>query len=138
MNTKQVLIWNKSLRNTDGHKLRTGKIAAQLSHASMKALLDQSYVFEWERGEPILHINLFDKAIRDWVQGIFTKVCVGCDSEEELLALHAQAKEAGLLCSLIQDVGLTEFGGVATYTAVGIGPAESDDIDKITGGLKLL
>jgi len=40
MKTKQVLVWQKSLRNKSGQKLRTGKIAAQLAHASMKAIFD--------------------------------------------------------------------------------------------------
>ena len=32
----------------------------------------------------------------------------------------------------------TEFGGVPTITCLGIGQALSEDIDTITGGLKLL
>jgi len=52
--------------------------------------------------------------------------------------IYNQAKEAGLYCSLIQDAGLTEFGGVPTYTAVAVGPAKNEDVDKITGELKLL
>jgi PTH2 family peptidyl-tRNA hydrolase len=65
-------------------------------------------------------------------------VCVGVDSEEELLRIHTLAEIEGMPCSLIQDVGKTEFGGVPTYTAVAVGPAESQYVDIITGHLKLL
>lgn len=137
MEVKQVLIWRKDLRNAEGHKVRTGKVAAQLAHASMAVILNEGYIVEWERNEPVLNINMTED-ISEWINGIFTKICVSCDSEEELLNLYKAAQDAGLLCSLIKDAGLTEFGGVPTYTAVAIGPAKSEEIDKITGGLKLL
>jgi PTH2 family peptidyl-tRNA hydrolase len=40
-------------------------------------------------------------------------------------------------CHLVQDAGLTEFGGVPTYTAVAIGPDYDDRIDPVTGDLEL-
>ena len=78
------------------------------------------------------------KALNEWLSGSFTKVCLSCDSEQELLDLHAKAKAAGILCSLIKDAGKTEFGGVPTYTAIAIGPDYPENIDPITGHLKLL
>jgi PTH2 family peptidyl-tRNA hydrolase len=36
------------------------------------------------------------------------------------------------------DAGLTEFNGVPTKTCIAIGPNWSDEIDEITGHLKLL
>tara|TARA_Y100000310_G_C20530244_1_gene738066 strand:- start:128 stop:259 length:132 start_codon:yes stop_codon:yes gene_type:complete len=33
---------------------------------------------------------------------------------------------------MITDAGNTEFGGIPTNTAVAVGPAKSDEIDKIT------
>lgn len=51
---------------------------------------------------------------------------------------HASLTAAFAPCALIQDHGLTEFGGVPTYTAVAIGPAEDVVIDRITGELSLL
>ena len=79
----------------------------------------------------------------EWLQGRFTKICVSVDSEAELLAIYQKAKDTGLLCSLIQDCGQTEFkdaegNPVPTYTCCAIGPAKSESIDSITGGLKLL
>ena len=44
---------------------------------------------------------------------------------------------SGLEAHLIIDKGLTEFNNVPTKTAVAIGPNKSEDIDVITGNLKL-
>jgi len=129
MNIKQVIVLRKDL------KMRKGKMVAQGAHASMKAIFDRGGVKHPESDVLVIEMT---PEMKSWITGIFTKICVSVDSEEELLSIHQQAKEAGLICSLIQDAGLTEFGGVPTYTAVAVGPAESEDIDKITGGLKLL
>ncbi len=77
-------------------------------------------------------------AVLSWVNGQFTKVCVGVETEDELIAIYQTAWISGLPCSLIYDSGLTEFGGVSTATAVAIGPAPAEKIDPITGALKLL
>ena len=66
------------------------------------------------------------------------KICVGVDSEQELIDIYNKAKAVGIICSLITDAGLTQFNGTPTKTVVAIGPDESEKIDKITGGLKLL
>jgi len=129
MKTKQVIVIRKDL------KMRRGKQIAQGAHASMAAILEQGYkVTEYDEE---LRIPL-DSAMRDWLGGIFTKICVSVNSEEVLLAIYEQAKDAKICRSLIQDAGLTEFGGVPTLTAVAVGPAEAEDVDKITGDLKLL
>ncbi len=128
MNTKQVIIIRKDL------KMRKGKIAAQASHASLKVFFDRM-VFCGNGEMKIVNIT---PEMEAWVKGIFTKICVSVDSEQELLDIYKQAGNAGLPCSLIQDAGLTEFDGVPTYTAVAIGPAKNEDIDKITSNLKLL
>lgn len=129
---KQVIILRKDLG------MRKGKMVAQGAHASLAALLAQSYTMAGDRPPDCRCIPLEPYAVEQWLNGRFTKICVGCDSEHELFELYNKAKQAGLLCSLIQDAGLTEFGGIPTYTAVGIGPADDEDIDTITGHLKLL
>jgi peptidyl-tRNA hydrolase, PTH2 family len=70
--------------------------------------------------------------------GMFKKIVVGANSLQELLDAYQAAKDAGLPCSLIEDNGLTEFGGVATVTACAIGPANDEEVDKITGKFTLL
>ena len=128
MSTKQVIVIRKDL------KMRKGKMIAQGAHASMKVFFDMiEYTFERK-----MMLNGITPPMNEWVNGLFTKICVGVDSEEELLDVYQRAKDAGLPCSLIQDAGLTEFGGVPTHTAVAIGPDYSHGIDDITGHLKLL
>ena len=131
METKQVIVIRKDL------KMRKGKMVAQGAHASMKAILDEGLHEKWEIGLDTLTIPLTNE-MRDWLTGIFTKVCVSVDSEEELLNIYKQAEDQGMVCSLIQDVGKTEFNGVPTYTAVAVGPAEVEIVNTITGHLKLL
>ena len=79
-----------------------------------------------------------DSVLNDWLNGIFTKITVGVDSLAELEELYEAAALEGWPCAIIEDAGLTEFGGVPTVTAVAIGPYKSEEIDKLTGHLKLL
>jgi len=127
--TKQVIVLRKDLN------MRKGKMVAQGAHASMKAIFDRGRIRNPDSNVFVVEMTPEMKA---WMMGIFTKVCVSVNSEEELLNIHKQAEDAGLICSLIQDAGLTEFDGVPTYTAVAVGPAKREDVDKITGHLKLL
>lgn len=126
MEHKQVIILRKDLN------MRKGKLVAQGAHASMGAILGQMT----QDGEKLV-MDLSDERLKPWITGRFKKICVYVNSEEELLSLHTKAKEAGMICSLIQDAGLTEFGGVKTYTAVAVGPDREDRVDAITGGLPL-
>lgn len=132
METKQVIVIRKDLN------MRKGKMCSQAAHASMKVILDImcSYTFDTYTH---LHLTLLnDTPLKDWIDGIFTKIVVGCDSEEELLDLARQAYDNELYHAKIKDVGLTEFRGESTWTALAIGPDESEKIDEITGHLKLL
>jgi PTH2 family peptidyl-tRNA hydrolase len=118
--------------------MRLGKIAAQSAHASLKVILDAMKVKEYD-GERVYKLCVYkDTPLYKWLTGIFKKVCVYVESEEELLSIYNKAKEKGIICSLIQDSGITEFHGVPTYTCCAIGPDKSKTIDEITGDLKLL
>lgn len=135
---KQVIVIRKDLRNKNGQKVRTGKLIAQASHASMKVILDMMKIETTKNVEKrTLNVKL-DSYLYEWLNGKFTKVCLSCENEEELLELYSQSKILGLPTSLIIDTGLTEFDGVPTKTCIAIGPYKSEDIDKITGKLKLL
>lgn len=72
-----------------------------------------------------------------WINGIFTKICLKVDTEEQLLEIHAKALESGVASHLITDRGLTEFKGVPTNTCLAIGPDMSEKIDEITKDLEL-
>lgn len=138
--SKQVIVMRKDLN------MRKGKMVAQGAHASLKALLDLS---KHNKSSDFVVIPLTKNtlpsgfvneptAVHDWITGIFTKVCVSVNSENELLEIYNKAKDAGLICSIIKDAGLTEFNGNPTLTCCAIGPAWSDEIDEITGKLPLL
>ena len=124
--SKQVIIWRHDL------KIRKGKSMAQAAHASWGAGLSNA-----ERKDNKIIIDLSDPYVKSWFEHRFKKVVVYCPGEKELVEIYNQAKKAGLPCSLITDAGLTEFNGVPTKTCVGIGPADPEEIDKITGDLPL-
>ena len=124
---KQVIVIRKDL------KMRRGKEIAQGAHASM-AWLTRRMAKADVAG---VYRAALTPVEEGWAKGPCAKVCVQVGSEEELLALHHAALEAGLESHLITDAGHTEFGGVPTRTCIGIGPAEAERIDRITGHLKL-
>jgi PTH2 family peptidyl-tRNA hydrolase len=125
---KQVIVLRKDLH------MRLGKSCAQASHASLKVILDSMINFKFFK----ILILLFNTPLKEWINGLFTKIVVGVDSESELLWIYCEAVAKKIPCSLIQDAGLTEFNGVPTNTCCAIGPDYEDKIDKITGSLKLL
>lgn len=137
-NVKQVIVVRKDLN------MRMGKVAVQVAHASMKVILD------WMENKDLVmgngNIVGFEKKLTflkgspmdQWLNGVFKKVCVYVNSEDELMKIYNSSIEKGIMCSLIEDAGLTEFNGVKTKTCVAIGPDYSDRIDEITGNLPLL
>jgi peptidyl-tRNA hydrolase, PTH2 family len=134
---KQVIVLRKDLN------MRKGKMCAQAAHASLKVFFDRvmpSRILSKKKESGVLAFgwNIWNQAELDWFNEGFTKICVGVDSEEELVAVYEKAKEAGILCTMVTDAGKTEFGGVPTRTAVAIGPDTEERIDPITGHLKLL
>lgn len=128
---KQVLVVRKDLN------MRKGKIAAQASHASMAHMSRSLRALMQINPVPLIKLIL-NPAWRAWVNGKFAKITVSVNSEEELLAVYEDAKAKGLIATLIQDEGRTEFHGVKTYTAVAVGPGYIADVDKVTKDLKLL
>lgn len=137
---KQVIVMRTHFPDGKGglRKVRQGKMIAQGAHASMKVFFDH---FQ-DSGDGCYELGPDDdwdwSIVRQWVEGKFTKIVVGVQTEAVLLSLRDQARDANLPFALIQDAGDTEFGGVPTYTALCIGPSFSDKIDKITGSLSLL
>ena len=59
------------------------------------------------------------------------------NDERTLHELKVIAEQNGISSSLIQDAGMTEIPP-GTITALGLGPAKTEDLDKITGTLTLL
>lgn len=116
--------------------MRRGKEIAQGAHASLAVFFNMMDI--QEKGKKYeCSFTHTSQAMHEWMTNGFTKITVTVDSEQALLEIYNKAKAAGLPCSLIKDSGRTEFNGVPTLTTVAIGPAESKEIDKITGDLKL-
>lgn len=129
---KQVIVMRRDL------KMRRGKEIAQGAHASLQfALRAIAARFDTPNalGQPDVR---FSDAEEEWLGGSYRKVCVRANSEVELRSIHEAALAAGLRSFLIEDLGLTEFGGVLTPTCVAIGPDYDSKIDPITGHLGLL
>src|SRR5579885_1069136 len=121
---KQVIVLRTDLN------MRKGKMVAQGAHASLKVFFDRLEIStHFSSGRKIAEWAIDNTAELDWVKEGFTKICVGVESEEQLLSLYEKAKAAGLLCSVVKDAGKTEFGGIATYTAIAIGPDLPEKID---------
>lgn len=118
---KQAIVIRKDLG------MRRGKEISQGSHASM------AFMVEKRRGN-LITLDAIDTL---WLQNGQTKITTKVDSEEELMVIYEKAKSLGLKVHLITDLGHTEFNGVPTKTALAIGPNYSDQIDKVTGELKL-
>ncbi|HJJ89054.1 MAG TPA: peptidyl-tRNA hydrolase Pth2 [Methanocorpusculum sp.] len=111
---KQCLILRTDL------KLSCGKMCAQAAHASVSA-------FE--------KASLLDK--KSWMKEGQKKIALKAHNERALYELKAIAEIQGLPVSLIIDAGYTEVPS-GTVTALGIGPAKAELIDKITRDLPLL
>lgn len=130
---KQVIIWRNEL------KVHTGKKCAQAGHAALKGFLEKEGThFAEENGQLYLKIPIGNDYEHAWLKDRFTKIVLKVETEQELLDIYEQAQTAGLLSTLVQDAGFTEFNGVPTYTCVSIGPADPKEIDKITRHLKTL
>ena len=123
--------------------MRKGKMVAQGSHSSLKLVLElmsksniainNSKLYKYD----LLYSN--NSILGDWLEGKFTKICVRVDSEEELLNIYNKSlkDDSNVMSTLIEDNGATEFNGIKTKTCCAI-LGWSEDVDKITGELKLL
>lgn len=130
---KQVIVLRKDL------KMTKGKMIAQGSHASLGVIFAMMDKIPNSDGgyDMVLSVdNQSDMMV--WLEDIFTKICVYVESEEDLVDLYNKALNKNIPACLITDRGLTMFNGVPTKTALAIGPYKSEEIDKITGHLKLL
>ncbi|RDE14188.1 MAG: aminoacyl-tRNA hydrolase [Candidatus Thorarchaeota archaeon] len=100
-----------------------GKMAVQVAHGSLSA----------SENARVAHQDIWQA----WYREGQKKVAVKVASEEELLELRREAINHRLSHALIRDAGMTELPP-GTITVLGIGPAKSEIMDKVTGDLKLL
>jgi len=124
---KQVLVLRKDLN------MSKGKMVVQGAHASI-AFLTNKMKDNLSNPEALWWVNL-SQAEKEWVYGTFFKVCVGVDSEKELLDIGYNAVMLGLSVKYIEET--TGFDK-PTVTCLAIGPDYSSKIDPLTKHLKLL
>lgn len=135
MKAKAVCVMRTDLRNSDGNKVPKGKLIAQGSHAFVGLITKLMRCNNYE-GYRYLHVYQGENTpLQAWLNGTFTKIVLGVDSEEELEEIYKNAMAAGLNVAKIVDNGLTEFHE-PTFTCIGIGPDWDYNIDSVTGHLK--
>jgi len=125
---KQVIVVNRNLN------MPSGKLAAQVSHASLGALLQCGI-----KDDDKVYIDLStETAYSLWLNGSFTKIVLYVKSNEKLLEIYKKCQDKKLPSVLITDAGHTQFNGIATNTCVGIGPVFPEDLIGITDKLRVL
>ena len=100
-----------------------GKMAVQVAHGAVSAA-ERTRVAKQD-------------IWKSWMREGQKKVAVKVQSEEELTDLMREAVNQSLTYSIIRDAGMTELPP-GTVTVIAIGPAKADEINKVTGNLKLL
>ncbi|TET04893.1 MAG: aminoacyl-tRNA hydrolase [Promethearchaeota archaeon] len=101
----------------------TGKKCAQSCHASISSA-------------DIVRVKNKD-AWKKWKNSGQKKVVLRVSGIDDLNEIIRQLDKSKIFYFLVRDAGLTQLTP-GTTTALGIGPALSTTLDKITGELKLL
>ena len=114
MAMKQVILVRDDL------KLPKGKMAAQVAHAAVQAVM-----------------NSDKSTVKEWADEGMAKIVLKVKDEKEMISLMQKAKDAGLKTAMITDAGRTVIAP-GTRTCVGIGPDDEEKIDRITGHLRMV
>ena len=116
---KQVILVRMDL------KMGVGKIAAQCSHAAVKSYKEMS---RSDKGRKLTEV---------WEATGQAKVVLKVADEAQLIDLAEEAKRLGINVATIRDAGRTQIPS-GSITVCALGPASADQIDLVTGNLKLL
>lgn len=148
---RQLIIARKDLN------MSAGKLAAQVSHASMAFLTaplretknDKNKIKRIENGEYVFEIKIDAETYDDWICGIFTKTICEARNRNQLLKAKKMAEELGMEEEkdffLIKDNCLTELepeevdeNGVGrTLTCIGFRPLPDDVAHEISRKFQL-
>lgn len=124
----------------------SGKLAAMVAHASMTFLLKSMENYEHDHGPAQLVLNLspdevrwlteLDPGLEEAGQVSMAKIVLQVGSEAELLEIENKARDAGLVVHSVIDSGHSH-NPAGTFTCIAIGPAWPEQLEPITGGLKV-
>ena len=148
---RQLIIARKDLN------MSAGKLAAQVSHASMAFLTaplrdtkcNKNKIKRIEDGEYVFEIKMDAETYDDWVCGMFTKTICEARNRNQLLKAKKMAEELGMEEEkdffLIKDNCLTELepeemdeNGVGrTLTCIGFRPLPDDVAHEISRKFQL-
>jgi len=101
-------------------KMDKGKLAVQVAHASVEAVLKSNKT-----------------KVDEWASTGMKKTVLKVSNLNELKSYLAKAKAQKLKIALIKDAGKTVFNK-PTITCLAIGPDREERIDSVTSKLKLL
>lgn len=143
MGYKQIIIVRKDLG------MSSGKMSAQVSHASMAFLTTSiranAYLRGWTDVRNVKNTAEYEATLRfdtglyeEWIDGSFTKVVLEARNKNQLLKAKFMAEELGMKEGedffLIKDNCLTELEPEEdgkTLTCIGFKPMDSEVIDTI-------
>ena len=117
VNYKLVIVIRRDLR------MGIGKTCSQAAHAAVLGVENTRF----------LHSNW----VRRWLEEGQAKIILKVNSLQELAEIKNNAENIMLPVVTVQDMGLTQIQP-GTTTCIGIGPAPSKIIDRVTNNLKLL
>jgi PTH2 family peptidyl-tRNA hydrolase len=110
---KQAIVLREDL------EMSKGKTISQACHASLNSFKESS-----------------EEAREEWEKQGAKKVVLDI-GEHSLQDRFQESKALQMAAALVKDAGRTELEP-GTVTALGIGPAEEEKIDKVTSDLKLV
>lgn len=129
---KQLIIARRDLN------MSPGKLAAQVSHASIAFLLEKLYWGSKEVDGLMYHIGIsLDRDLfHNWIAEAETKVVCRAKNKNDLLKAVAMAKELGWEENkdywLIYDACRTELEREGTLTCIGFRPMEAEEIEEVS------
>ena len=104
------------------HKMKPGKVAAQVGHGVLAAYK--------------LALRMCPQEVENWERIGQMKAVLRCESEKELMEIYHNAVKANLPAEYIADAGRTQVEP-GSKTVCAIGPGPFDKLDRVTGHLKL-
>ncbi len=120
MTEDRAFAWKQCLLVRTDVRMSCGKMCAQAAHAAVSAFQKAS-----------------EEARRNWLAEGQKKVVLKAKDERTLHEIRMLAEARGIPAALIQDAGMTELPP-GTITALGLGPARSEEMDRITSMFPLL